>query len=91
MPIKFEGVHKFTVEGRGRFPIDMLRFDRCWPRDTDATANIDWAMYPELDAKRNIGPYRVTLLHNDERRHWEPTAARWSSFGWSVVSHEVIE
>jgi len=24
--------YEFTVEGRGWFPVDMLRYDQCWPR-----------------------------------------------------------
>lgn len=24
--------YHFTVEGRGSFPVDMLRYDCCWPR-----------------------------------------------------------
>lgn len=25
-------LHEFTVEGCGTFPVDMLRYDQCWPR-----------------------------------------------------------
>jgi hypothetical protein len=27
-------IKKFEVEGSGEFPIDMLRYDQCWPTDT---------------------------------------------------------
>jgi hypothetical protein len=27
-------LYKYVVEGRGSFPIDMLRYDQCWPVDS---------------------------------------------------------
>lgn len=59
----------FRVEGAGDFPLDMLRYDRCFP-----AAGVD------VETIRADGARRVTLLSD---RH--PTPARWDSFGWRVV------
>ena len=70
-------LHQFTVEGTGAFPVDMLRYDQCWPtteaHDTHAVAN--------SFNERNIGaPWRITLTGINPA-----TVARWASFGWNVV------
>lgn len=63
----------FTVTGRGSFPLDMLRYDQCFPFGPDDVANMD------------VGQRReVRLVHYGEQRHWEPTKDRWASFGWVV-------
>lgn len=64
---------KFTVEGSGPFPLDMLRYDSAHPSsETDANR--------AQDAER--GRRRVTLLSTA----WKaPTVGRWESFGWHVV------
>lgn len=73
-------LHRFTVEGfpDAGFPIDMLRFDTCWPRsqeDAEKIATQLTARGTEIEA----GRVRVTLSGMQE-----PTLARWKSFGWSV-------
>lgn len=66
----------FTVRGSGRFPIDMLRYDGCWPfQSTDSfaiTHSFTWEHGPE--------PYEVRL----ETWQGKPTVGRWRSFGWDV-------
>lgn len=64
-------VHDFAVEGSGEFPIDMLRYDRCWPAAE--------AQVPYLTASRS-GRRHVLLTGLQE-----PTQARWQSFGWRVL------
>ena len=68
---------KFVVEGRGHFPIDMLRYDACWPRtQEDVTALNDyWSEKPR----------RVVLSSAHKLKGYRPTSTRWSSFGWTVV------
>jgi hypothetical protein len=65
---------KITVQGRGVFPADMLRRDRCFPATED-----DANMMQHSDGMRT-----VNLVHNDERKLWQPTDGRWESFGWRV-------
>lgn len=66
----------FTVTGRGRFPLDMLRYDACWPVTGDDASKLDSSDYDPADRL----PRRVTL----RTASGQPECARWSSFGWSV-------
>lgn len=61
----------FTVEGIGEFPIDMLRYDQCWPVDAQAVRNITF----------DSGRRTVKLATN---LYYSPNANRWESFGWKV-------
>ena len=69
----------FTVEGTGSFPVDMLRYDMCWPK-TEAHESV---AIPNSFHERNIGaPWRITLVTVKDTA---PTVDRWASFGWKVV------
>ena len=58
----------FYVAGRGEFPLDMLRYDSCWPV-TDTGALIDRGQRRiKMACAKGIGP----------------TVDRWRSFGWTV-------
>jgi hypothetical protein len=61
----------FRVVGRDKFPVDMLRYDRCWPA-TDADSI---AITTSSDA-------RTVVLRGLK----VPTLDRWRSFGWEVQS-----
>lgn len=63
----------FTVEGRGEFPWDMLRYDECWPRGSQDVSG--------LITER---PRRPILLCTYKPSG--PTVARWESFGWTVTA-----
>lgn len=72
--------YKFTVEGAGSFPTDMLRYDECFPdRSEDAICIGD--RFPE-------GTYRVTLRKKSEEKRVVVTDRRWESFGWRVIEIE---
>ena len=60
----------FTVEGSSPFPIDMLRYDLCWPAKAD-----DAAWIPRSGSGRHINLKGLKT----------PTIGRWESFGWKVV------
>lgn len=69
-------IRRFTVEGAGPFPLDMLRYDRCTP-DTEADA---------LRAQDTHGGRRKVVLQRlIDSPFWVPTVGRWESFGWKVV------
>lgn len=71
----------FTVEGGGPFPIDMLRYDQCWPRSEGEDSRAIEQSFPQ--GRRVTGArYRVTLVTHASNR---PTGARWESFGFKVV------
>ena len=61
-----------TVEGRGLFPTDMLRYDQCAPVGPDDVA----AIHPEVTERRQVKLNAFTKYI---------TPARWESFGWNVV------
>jgi hypothetical protein len=69
---------EFTVKGHGHFPVDMLRYDGCYPRTTEDAINLVHPHSPDSNIE-------VTLISVNKLRGWLPTEARWQSFGWSVV------
>lgn len=68
---------KFTVEGRGYFPLDMLRYDACYPATSEDATNL---------AAKDFR--KVTLISTIIA---EPTAGRWQSFGWQVTDKATIK
>lgn len=71
---------RFTVEGSGSFPIDMLRYDACWPATQADVSTVESSF---LSVRlRGPGPRKVTVETNGARR---PTRDRWASFGWAVI------
>jgi len=71
----------FAVVGAREFPLDMLRYDACFPaREEDA-----------LRAERHPDERRIVVLAQQvddkcSRYSARLTDGRWSSFGWRVVS-----
>jgi hypothetical protein len=59
----------FAVEGEGDFPIDMLRYDKCWPA-TERDSHVI--------AYKNRRTVELRSLTGSTDR-------RWASFGWRVV------
>lgn len=76
MPIK--QLQVFSVEGTGHFPIDMLRYDQCWPMESDDAVMIKRTFRPG-----HRGPVALALVGLDK-----PEEGRWQSFGWQVSLHE---
>lgn len=74
---------RFKVAGRGHFPVDMLRYDECFPFNGQAVTAIEhFVRYPSAGAGE---PSREVELVTMSR---QPTDARWLSFGWSVLRTE---
>ena len=66
--------YEFYVSGRGDFPVDMLRYDQCWPLGpTDAAM-----LYP------TVRDHRFAAIASNT----PPTPERWRSFGWVVTAYE---
>lgn len=82
----------FVVEGVGDFPLDMLRFDECWPVAGE-DAILMMIPYPEdsdwagVSADRRGGGKHRRRIHMGAARAGlpAPTVARWESFGWRVL------
>lgn len=68
--------HCFTVTGAGSFPVDMLRYDCCWPYRGEDAARME----------HHVRERRRIVLQTDSPL--PPTAPRWESFNWRVVPGE---
>jgi len=86
--------HTLRVRGNGIFPFDMLRYDGVTVDPTDKAGmafvkkSNDPAHFHELLFDPKTRTVRVVAT---DTRKWEPTAARWRSFGWTVVDHAMEE
>ena len=72
-------IRSFVVNGRGAFPVDMLRYDHCYP---ETSADVDRAFCEKGErivrlVTRCSGKHEAGLL---------PTEGRWRSFTWPVIS-----
>jgi hypothetical protein len=68
----------FTVRGRFRFPIDMLRYDEAFPATEIDSGKIHHALEPGCE------PWEVMLARYTETKDDYPTFARWESFSVTV-------
>jgi hypothetical protein len=75
--------HKFKVQGSGSFPVDMLRYNACYPADTEDAIEM-LADHRDEDYNKPRTITLSTLAH----KGWEPTNGRWESFGWRVLEHD---
>ena len=67
-------IRELQVDGGGRFPLDMLRYDSCWPQSGEDVEKI---------AMEAGAPRRVIKLYTASPAG--PTLGRWESFMWRVV------
>lgn len=74
---------QFTVSGRGNFPIDMLRYERCYPVDSESVA----AIVTSHKLTDELCEVRLETLA--ETKGAQPTVARWNSFGWRVLEQSI--
>jgi hypothetical protein len=78
-------VQTFEVEGRFPFPVDMLRYDYCYPvREAEDSYNIAASIRRDTN-----GPVRIKLRRTIEHKGNLPTSGRWSSFGWTVIESTI--
>ncbi len=73
-------LYEFTVEGRGFFPTDMLRYDACWPMTQDDVCRL---VMPSIRGPEPSEKVKVRLAS-----HRAPTPDRWASFGWTMTAQE---
>lgn len=76
--------YRFTVSGSYRFPHDMLRYDACYPADTESAIaiadSIDRTSWTKEERKQNR-TFKVNLIGTVG----PPTDGRWRSFSWVVI------
>jgi len=75
--------YEYWVTGFGEFPLDMLRYDSCWPATGSDVSGLN---RPEIDPFKPTRKPRSVLL----RSYNAPTIERWSSFQWSVGKRAVV-
>lgn len=68
----------YTVQGRGDFPLDMLRYDEC---DFANEAERASALGHHVPSTHTPGRRNINMVSESGR---QPTVARWESFGWTV-------
>jgi hypothetical protein len=64
------------------FPIDMLRYDSCWPMRQEDVANITHSL--DVRTRSDQGTTMTLVSYSDTKHSAKPTEARWLSFGWRV-------
>lgn len=72
----------FKVVGHGEFPMDMLRYDSCFPQSEQDSGKIlgtTWAN------RENNDRVEVGIARYVPYKGTEVTRARWESFGWTVI------
>lgn len=90
MPRPRSYVVEFWVQGVGEFPLDMLRYEKCYPRSEEDSHTMhdrerDEPRMVHLQSVRPIdGRAAEALLRY-------PTEGRWESFGWRVVNTPTVE
>ncbi len=78
--IKFKVFPKHKIGAP--FPIDMLRYDHCYPdSETDSHMIQRSITHEGEDSTGYID--KITMVRLDRYRTWEPNLGRWESFGWS--------
>jgi hypothetical protein len=66
----------FVVTGRNAFPVDMLRYDHCWPESGRDSALIE--------ASQVEGPEPRTVRLRGWSSDFPVTPSkRWASYGWT--------
>ena len=77
---------EFRVQGSFTFPVDMLRYDQCFPRTTDDAITM-------IENERDLGdsfckPREIELVKYTDQRTEDlaVTKGRWLSFGWRVMN-----
>jgi hypothetical protein len=72
---------QITVRGTVPFPLDMLRYDGCFPLSEGDSKLIENSIYYEdLNISRTI-----ILLRPHGYKHWTPSYAKWKSYRWEVI------
>lgn len=71
---------RYTVIGTGRFPGDMLRYDRAWIHPVDDLLSLRAELNDGDPMTAHYLPRRSVRIIGQHG----PTVGRWQSFGWTV-------
>jgi hypothetical protein len=76
---------KFQVKGKYPFPLDMLRYDSCFPYSQEDVVKIQINL--DLHSSHCSSPETtIMLMRCVETKADIPTKDRWNSFGWAVIA-----
>jgi hypothetical protein len=81
--VRGEPTYKFTVRSKYPFPMDMLRYDRCYPATAQTAHDMATSMTHGHDE-----PVEYEMI--GAQGFGGPTSARWESFMFKVTSVETI-
>ena len=73
----------FVVETGFQFPIDMLRYDRCFP-DSERDSGLIILSLTDMRNPVNVKIGRYVIVKGDK-----PTVSRWESFGCKISEIEI--
>lgn len=73
-------MHRARVTAGCRFPLDMLRYDSCWPESTEDAVCIERSIRERLRVRYSVIVCRSSQYKRDAG--W--TLERWVSFGCEV-------
>lgn len=79
-------LRRFKVRMRQRFefPVDMLRYDGCWPASEEQSVRMATAIRSATDwVEIYVADNKTTI---ELATYGAPTEGRWLSFGWEVVN-----
>lgn len=85
MPREKVEIVEFVVTGRGRFPIDMLRYDCCVPARQEDVHRIEDSLEEGVQTASRRSQERTIKLRRYAVGNPMPTFERWSSFGWTAT------
>lgn len=90
MPAEKVYITDFTVTGSGEFPLDMLRYDSCWPVGTVDAGNL--CICPDRSAEDRTSwlTQRTIKMRMIGHTKLGPTLERWRSYGWTVYDVEGV-
>ena len=74
----------FVVETVFNFPIDMLRYDGCFPHSEMDAGKIDRSL-----TLQGHNPVEVKIGRYVSTKHDQPTVERWMSFGCKISEVEI--
>lgn len=72
----------FIVQGGGSFPVDMLRYDSCFPyTGSDVSSLLN-------DERQHVRSVKLCKVHDGKQPNLTPN--RWRSFTWSIDLDSII-
>ena len=86
MTVKY--IHIAEVRGSGAFPLDMLRYDACWPTHQEDVLNIGTTL--GRNAKERTVSVSTITTHRITKDAIPFTEGRWRSFGWTLTYKRAI-